>query len=255
MEEYKKRFAEILASTGALFFEPNLRLKDGRPTPYFVNLGKFRSGRLNYEIGSLFADMLETTGLINTVDVVLGPSYKGSALANATVNALWLKYGRDVLFEYDRKEAKTHGESSGGSNLFVNGCLDRDRVIFIVDDVGTSMATKYELLEKVARHGQEKCISIAVKGIGLAVDREQSSAVYDDVGKVIPDVKGKDAIGEFRKTTGVPVRSLCGIRETIGHLRAERIPVLINGTFQPLDDKTLSAFETYLDTYGVQRDD
>jgi orotate phosphoribosyltransferase len=37
MEEYKKKLATILAETGALFFDKNLVLKDGRPTPYFVN--------------------------------------------------------------------------------------------------------------------------------------------------------------------------------------------------------------------------
>jgi len=42
MEEYKKRLALTLAETGALFFDKNLVLKDGRPTPYFVNMGMFR---------------------------------------------------------------------------------------------------------------------------------------------------------------------------------------------------------------------
>ena len=109
MEEYKRRFAEILAQTGALFFAENLQLKDGRPTPYFVNMGKFRSGRLNFEMGALFADMLMQRELIQRVNVIVGPSYKGSAIANATVNALWIKHGQDMLFDYDRKEAKQRG--------------------------------------------------------------------------------------------------------------------------------------------------
>jgi len=52
MEEYKQKLATILAETGALFFDKNLVLKDRRPTPYFVNLGMFRTGRLSMEMGS-----------------------------------------------------------------------------------------------------------------------------------------------------------------------------------------------------------
>ncbi len=78
MEEYKKKLATILAQTGALFFDKNLVLKDGRPTPYFVNLGMFRTGRLSMEMGSFFADMMVSRGLVDQTDIVLGPSYKGS---------------------------------------------------------------------------------------------------------------------------------------------------------------------------------
>ncbi len=112
MEEYKKRLALILAETGALFFDNNLVLKDGRPTPYFVNMGMFRTGRLSREMGSFFADMIVLQGLSNQIDVILGPTYKGSAIALATAIALYNGYGLDLSFDYDRKEAKTHGEGS-----------------------------------------------------------------------------------------------------------------------------------------------
>ena len=84
MEDYKKRLAEILAETGALFFDRGLVLKDGRPSPYFVNFGMFRTGRLSMELGSYFADMIVAEGLVNKTDIILGPSYKGSAIALAT---------------------------------------------------------------------------------------------------------------------------------------------------------------------------
>ena len=42
MEDYKKRLARTLAETGALFFDKGLILKDGRPTPYFVNMAMFK---------------------------------------------------------------------------------------------------------------------------------------------------------------------------------------------------------------------
>ena len=58
MEEYKRRLSLILAETGSLFFDRGLILKDGRPTPYFVNLGGFNTGRLLLELGTFFAEML-----------------------------------------------------------------------------------------------------------------------------------------------------------------------------------------------------
>ena len=61
MEEYKKRLCLTLVETGALFFDRGLIRKDGRPTPYFVNLGKFCTGRLLLEMGSFFAEMLSST--------------------------------------------------------------------------------------------------------------------------------------------------------------------------------------------------
>jgi hypothetical protein len=38
MEEYKQRLAIILAERGALFFGRNLVLKEGRPTPCYMNI-------------------------------------------------------------------------------------------------------------------------------------------------------------------------------------------------------------------------
>ena len=38
MKPYQENLARLLAESGALFFRSGLRLKDGRPTPYFVNL-------------------------------------------------------------------------------------------------------------------------------------------------------------------------------------------------------------------------
>ncbi|MFH1488984.1 MAG: hypothetical protein ABII06_08780, partial [Pseudomonadota bacterium] len=68
MEEYKKRLALTLAETGALFFGADLILKDGRPTPYFVNMGMFRTGRLAMEMGSYFAEMMIDRGLVDESD-------------------------------------------------------------------------------------------------------------------------------------------------------------------------------------------
>jgi orotate phosphoribosyltransferase len=250
MEDYKKRLADILAETGALFFDKGLLLKDGRPTPYFVNLGMFRTGRLSMELGSFFADMIKDKGLTDKTDIILGPSYKGSAIALATSIALYARYGDDLFFEYDRKEEKTHGEGSKKSSLMVNRTLFDGCRVFIVDDVATSMGTKVELLDRLKKEAEADNISINVTGIGIAVDREQTSAVYDQQGKVILNKKGENAIKDFINKTGIPVYPVAGIKEIIRYLYEEKIPVLVNGERRPIDDETKALFDEYIKAYG-----
>jgi orotate phosphoribosyltransferase len=252
MKTYKERLAEALAKTGALFFDDGLVLKDGRPTPYFVNLGMFRTGRLATELGATFADMMVQKGLADETDIVLGPSYKGSALALATAIALYREHGRDLLFEYDRKEAKTHGEGSRGGSILVNKTLFDGSRVFVVDDVATSMGTKVELVERVTKESREQGISIAWVGVGIAVDREQTTAVYDDAGQPLPGVKGENAIGAFTEKTGIPVHAVAGIREIVDYLFERKAPVRVRGERRPIDPETKKAFDAYLDTYGVE---
>ncbi|HYQ60750.1 MAG TPA: hypothetical protein VEP29_06835 [Desulfatiglandales bacterium] len=252
MEEYKKKLATILAETGALFFDQNLVLKDGRPTPYFVNLGMFRTGRLSMEMGTFFAEMMVSRELVDQTDVILGPSYKGSAIALSTAIALYSRYGRDLLFDYDRKEAKTHGESSQAGSLFVNKTFFDGCRVFVVDDVATSMGTKQDLLKTVAREAKERKISVKLVGIGIAIDREQTTAVYDPHGHVVPGKKGKNAIQDFVVSTGVAVHSVAGIREVIEFLYQAKVPVKVEGRFAPMSEKTKQDFDEYVKTYGVE---
>ena len=251
MELYKKELARTLAETGALFFDRNLVLKDGRPTPYFVNTAKFNTGRLSLKLGSFFAGMMAARGLAEKTDILLGPSYKGSALALAASIALWQEYGVDLLYDYDRKEAKTHGEASRSRSLFVNGTFFDGCRVFVVDDVATSMGTKYELVEKVRGEAEARGIEIEIVGIGISIDREQTAAVYGKDGKVVPDKKGKDAIRDFEAKSGIPVYAVAGIREVVAHLYAEGVPVLIRGESRPMDPETKAEFDRYIEIYGV----
>jgi orotate phosphoribosyltransferase len=251
MEAYKKRLAETLADNGALFFDNGLKLKDGRPTPYFVNMAMFKTGRLSLEMGTFFAGMMESKGLVEQTDIILGPSYKGSAIALATAIALWKDQGRDLLFEYDRKEAKTHGEASAAQSLFVNRTLFDGCRLFVVDDVATSMATKYELLEKIEGEAQARGITCRVMGLGIGVDREQTTAVYDGEGEVVLGQKGRNAVQDFVSKTGIPVFAVAGIKEMMAYLYETAAPLLINGEKRALDPKTKQQFDDYMETYGV----
>jgi len=197
MDDYKKKFAMALAEAGAIFFDRSLILKDGRPTPYFVNMAMFRTGRLSIEIGSFFADMMILQGLVRGTDVILGPSYKGSAIALATSIALWQEQRVDMTFDYDRKEAKTHGEGSVSKSIFVNRSFFDGCRLFIVDDVATSMRTKFDLLEKIESEARFRGMTFHVKGLGIGLDREQTTAVYNRDGKVVLGQKGENAIQDF----------------------------------------------------------
>jgi orotate phosphoribosyltransferase len=251
VEEYKKRLAVLLAETGALFFDEGLVLKDGRPTPYFVNMGMFRTGRLSMELGSFFAAMMKEKGIVEQTDIILGPSYKGSAIALAAAIALHLQHGNDLFFEYDRKEAKSHGEGSKGGSLFVNKTFFDGCRVFVVDDVATSMGTKVELIDKLRDEARVTGMTINITGVGIAIDREQTTAVYDPEGKVVPGRKGESAIRSFVDQTGIPVHTVAGIREMIGYLYGKKVPVKINGAFKPIDNETKEIFDRYLETYGI----
>lgn len=251
MESYKKRFALFLAETGAVFFDQGLVLKDGRPTPYFVNTAMFKTGRLALEMGTFFAEMMVSQGLADQTDVVLGPSYKGSAIALATTIALWQGHRIDLRFEYDRKEAKTHGEGSVSRSVFVNKAFFDGCRIVIVDDVATSMGTKFELLEKIESESGVTGMRFHVKGIGIGLDREQTTAVYDRDGKVLLDQKGPNAIEELVAKSGIPVFTVAGIREIVAFLYREQTPVMIRGRHRPMDMETKKTFDAYLEMYGT----
>jgi orotate phosphoribosyltransferase len=230
-EQKKKEFAKLLAQTGAFFFKEGLKLKDGRPSPYFINMGKFSSGKLSYTLGSFYADMIVQYGINKKTDILLGPSYKGSAIALATAIALWNKYGINLQFDYDRKEIKSHGEMTGKKGTMVNNALFDGCRIFILDDVITSMKTKYDFVDKVKTESTINGIKCEIVGIGIAVDREQSN------------------IEEFTLNTGIPVYSILKVSELIRYLYEEKIPVLINNKWQPIDEKIKEKVDEYLRLY------
>lgn len=250
MKPYQENLARLLSESGALFFRQGLKLKDGRPTPYFFNLGVFRTGRLSLELGRCFAAWFVDAGLQDQVDVILGPSYKGSALAQAMAIALWSDHGIEIGFDYDRQVPKTHGEASGQGANFVTGALVDGARVLIIDDVGTSMATKVELLDKLALEEAARGVKYRLSGVVLAVDREQTQAVYDADGQVVEGARGADALAAFTQKTGLGVWPLIGIRDCVEYLHQAGLPVLVDGQRRPLDDAVMAQVRDYLAVYG-----
>ncbi len=251
MKAYQKDLAVLLAKSEALFFRDGLTLKDGRPTPYFVNFGLFRTGRLISELGRIMAEFLIDRNLAETFDVLVGPSYKGSALAVATVDALWNNHRIDKDFDYDRKEAKAHGEASLKAAKFVTGALCDNCRVLIIDDVVTTMATKFELLSGLTDEATARGHSYLPTGVVLYMDRQQTTAVYDRKGQPVLGEKGQDAVENFKATTGLDVQTILGIKDTVNFLFEAREPVSQNGKMEALSEGALKRFYDYLEVYGV----
>jgi hypothetical protein len=93
--------------------------------------------------------------------------------------------------------------------------------------------------------------SLRVVAIGVVIDREQTTAVHDQAGSVVLGKKGRNAIEEFVVQTGVPVYAAAGIREVVGFLYREKVPVLIRRRKSVIDEATKARFDEYLATYGV----
>jgi orotate phosphoribosyltransferase len=151
---------DVLVASGALRFG-DLTTRSGRPTPYFVDAGRVRTGDAIARLASLYADAIQRD--LPAVDVLFGPAYKGIPLAVATAMEL-ARRGQDVGFAFDRKEAKDHGE---GGRL-VGASLEAGTRVVIVEDVttaGTSVRATVPLLMSIA--------PVEVVGLIVAVDRRE----------------------------------------------------------------------------------
>lgn len=261
MKCYQQKFSEVLSDSGALFFNQGLTLKDGRPTPYFINTGEFNSGKTSSDLGIAFSNMLITTGIIEETNIIFGPSYKGSSIVTSTALAL-LNRGRNVFYDYDRKEPKTHGEDSKKESLLVNKTLFDGAKIVILDDVWTSGATKYEAVDKINTEAKNLRYNVEIIGLGIAVDREQVGPVYDETKskdlpnkeRVILGERGEDAIKTFVNKTKIPVYSIVGISDAVNYLYKTKYPLMINGERKSMNAQTFEEFNKYMETYGVKND-
>src|SRR3981081_2176448 len=93
--------------------------------------------------------------------MIVGPAYKGIALAVATVMALSGEHGRSVPYAFNRKEAKDHGE---GGNVVGAPPKGRGRA---VDDVIPAGPAVRESLEIIRAAGAQPA------GVVLALDRQE----------------------------------------------------------------------------------
>lgn len=202
MSDHRRQFIDFALAGGALAFG-EFTTKAGRRSPYFFNTGRFDSGRSVGDLGRFYAMTLAAAererGL--RYDMLFGPAYKGITLAAATAMALAAlppsEGGRDVGFAYNRKEAKTHGDSGTLVGAKLAGG------VVIVDDVLTDGASKRESVDIIRAAGAEP---VAVL---IAMDRMERK---DDSGST------RSAVQTFEDDYGIPVLSIANLDDLMGWL-------------------------------------
>ncbi len=255
MEDYQKDFVDFATDSRMLFFKQDLFLKDGRPTPYFFNSGNANlKASYTVKLAEAYAAMIHQSidqeGL--EVTTLFGPAYKGIPLVTSTAMALFQNHGIDLGYVFDRKEEKDHGE--GGA--FV-GEFPENALVYMIDDVITSGETKYESVRKIKSFGRD---DIRIVRLGIAFDREQVGAVYDESKskdlpnreRVILGKRGENVIENFVKKTGISVDSIIGARGAMDSLYRSQHPLEIDGEMRLMDSATYDNFKGYMGEYGTK---
>lgn len=217
MNEYKTAFLELALTHGVLKFG-EFKLKSGRVSPYFFNLGLISTGGALRALGRAYADALLASGI--GFDMLFGPAYKGIPLVAAVATALadpatW-PATRDVPYAYNRKETKDHGE--GGVLV---GAAPLGRVV-IVDDVLTAGTALRESVRLLREAGATPVAAL------IALDRQEKG------------LSGASAVVEVERDTGLRIVPLVRVGDMLEFLGRERVPA-----------STLDAVRAYQARYGV----
>lgn len=182
---YKEEFIRFMSDSGVLTFG-DFTLKSGRKAPYFINTGNYKTGAHLARLGGFYADCIKEHGL--EADILFGPAYKGIPLSVSAAVALFNKYGIDLGYCFDRKEAKDHGE--GG--LFVGQQPQDGSRVIIIEDVMTSGKALREVLPKLQAAGDVKVAAmiITVDRMEKALDSELSAVqqAYKDFGITVHSI-------------------------------------------------------------------
>ena len=209
----KRQFIELSIRFGALKFG-QFTLKSGRVSPYFFNAGVFSTGEAMATLGACYAEAARD--IIEKIDGLFGPAYKGIPLATATGIALQQNYDCDLSITFDRKEAKSHGEGGilMGAPLMGN--------VLIIDDVitaGTAIRHSVDLL---------KSEGATPYGVVIGLDRCERG------------VGDTSAVDEVRRTLGLQVKSVITMHDIIEWLSE-----------QPEMSESLNLMHQYRERYGV----
>lgn len=224
MQSYKKEFIEFMVRAGVLTFG-DFVTKSGRKTPYFINTGNYKTGAEASGLGKFYAACIkENTGKLP--DALYGPAYKGIPLCVTTSVALYEKYGDNINYCFNRKEAKDHGE---GGTIIGYKPQDGDDILIIEDVItaGTSIGESVPLLKNAA--------DVTVSGVVVSVDRME---------------RGKSelsALDEVKKVYGIETYAIVTVREIIEALHNTPVDGKIY-----IDDAVKAKMEEYLDKYGAK---
>ncbi|MDW8063647.1 MAG: orotate phosphoribosyltransferase [Candidatus Caldarchaeum sp.] len=169
----RRELLDLLVRKGGLRYHQRFRLKSGRLSPYFVNVGALNDGESLAKLRWIFASyiaLLLQEGLIEDFDFVFGPAYKAINLASLTCEGLKEYYAINKRFLYDRKEVKNYGDVSMDGSIVGSEYFSPGQKILIVDDTITTGKTKIASLNKLSTLGDPKIVAVVV-----AVDRQEVS--------------------------------------------------------------------------------
>jgi orotate phosphoribosyltransferase len=190
MTRFRQDFLAFALARGVLRFGQFVT-KAGRNTPYFFNAGLFNDGDSLRRLGRYYAEAYLASGVV--CDQLFGPAYKGITLAAAAAIALAEK-GHNLPYNFNRKEAKDHGE--GG---VIVGAPLQGRVL-IVDDVITDGGAKREAIELIRAEGATPA------GVLIAFDRMERGRGE------------RSAVQELAHEFGLPVIAIATLEDLLAFL-------------------------------------
>ncbi len=234
--DFKEEFIKFLLDNGSLKLGSEWKLKSGRESPYFINIGDLNDGESLQKIGNAFATEINKS--ITAFDKLYGIPEKGDFLAVATSIGLTEKKINIPIFK-TRKEVKLYGESTNLSHaeriksLVVGRAPKKGDIIIQLDDVFTAGDAKYE-----ARSTLESLGKFNYPLLIIAVDRQE-------VG-----IDGKSAIEEYTNKTETKVISVINA-ENIFKFLNENVPIdTPNGK---ITKEHLEKMLYYLRVYGTSK--
>jgi len=217
MENNKQEFIQFALAKGVLKFG-EYKLKSGRISPYFFDLGLFNSGQSIDHLGRFYAATLMESQL--EYDMLFGPAYKGISITTALSSALARDYQIDMPFAFNRKETKDHGEKG-----LIIGAPIEGRVL-IVDDVITAGTAVFECARLIADLGG------TLAGILISLDRQE---------------RGREtlsAVAEVSAKLNIPVVAIANLNDLIDLLESENTAI----------KQWLPEIKKYKARYGVDAD-
>lgn len=198
---YKQDFIKFMVDSGVLTFG-EFTLKSGRLSPYFMNSGNYKTGAQLARLGGFYAECIHDNGI--EFDTLFGPAYKGIPLAVSTAVALYTKFGIDVNYCFDRKEAKDHGE---GGCIVGKQLTDGEEVV-IIEDVMTSGKALREVMPKL-----KEAANVDVAAMIIQVDRMEKGLNGD-----------KSAVQEVSGEFGVNIYPIVNMNDIIEAIEDGVVP-------------------------------
>ena len=207
MKNLKKQFIEFTLHHEILRFG-NFTLNSGRQSPYFFNTGLCNDGNLLSSLADFYASSIITNSI--EYDFIFGPAYKGITLATSISQVLYTKHSINKPYCYNRKEAKTHGETG----IFI-GAKPKG-LSLIVDDVissGKSISDSIELLEN--NHAETASVLVAFDRMEVGEEKRASIELSNNHSVSIHSIITLEDIIEYIKSSSSLSKHLSEMEEYI----------------------------------------